>query len=557
MSFTSLTFVLFAIVAIAALRFSPHGPPKKFVTLLLNAVFLTSFLSSPIEVIPLLAFVSAGFLAIRTVRTIKIPFALAIFIALFIGAFAWLKQYPLFGWFGLATLPIMVIGLSYILFRILHLLIDVAQGTSECPPIIDYFCYVLFFLNLVSGPIQRYEDFASEMNSPPVQSTSDDIYLSIHRIVLGYFMIVVMSTIATEFMDLGRPMLSAALVRGGTLDVVRIYSLLISVYLLNIFANFAGYMHVIIGIGGLAGIRVPENFNHPLAAKNLGDLWARWHMTLSSWLKTYLFNPLLKTMVGRWSSPAAAPYLGAIAFFVTFLVVGFWHGTTFQFFVYGVVMGIGITSHWLWQHGLSRRMGKKRYRELCARPWYYELSRAATLSFFAVAMTCIWISSLDLSRLFEFRNSVAVVVSFAFLTVAGAAFGGVWDSIRDRLVARVSWLGQGRGPLRLLRAFEPWILCAVAGALLEGAVLEISGATAASSITHSAVTIGTFTALFTAALVAGGVFDPPMKVLLQGSPESPNKNDALAVWLGLRIFIVLNFQILLASAVPTFIYRAF
>ena len=104
---------------------------------------------------------------------------------------------------------------------------------------------------------------------------------------------------------------------------VAIAAALFAVYL---YANFSGYMDVVIGTARFLRIELPENFHWPFAATGYIDFWGRWHMTLSTWFKTYVYSPLLMTLMRRYPAASAEPYLGVFAYFVTFFFVGVWHG---------------------------------------------------------------------------------------------------------------------------------------------------------------------------------------------------------------------------------------
>jgi alginate O-acetyltransferase complex protein AlgI len=556
MNFTSLTFLGFGILGVAALRLAPVGWPKNLAILALNALFLSSFAASPLQLAPLIFYVLAGYAAIRIVGRNRSGIVFALAIVGLVGVFVWMKQYAVLPLIGIPTFPILAIGLSYILFRVLHLVIDVAQDALEPPPFLSYLNYVFFFLSFVSGPIQRYEDFATEASLPLPPAAWDDVHQSMHRIVLGYFMVIVVSSAATHFMDIGSPMLNAALAGHAFGDTLRIYTLMVVAYLINMFANFAGYMHIVIGIGGLAGFRLPENFNHPFASKNFSDLWSRWHMTLSDWFKAYLFNPLLKALAMRWGSRRTSPYLAALAFFATFLVMGIWHGTTFQFLVYGVLLGVGITIPRIWQILMTAWLKKDGYKALCEKSWYYQLSRAATLGFFAIAMTCIWISLGPLEALLAPQGLAVVAITFVILTVGGALAGTAWDWAVVRIVAVLTDVGSPGGA-RFRNVILPPAIVFAGGAVLATALVGTTGVATGNSFIHEAAIILISATVFTSGAIAIGLLDGPAKRLFSLFLSPRRQLDAATAWMGLRIFVVANFAVLLASAVPQFIYRAF
>jgi alginate O-acetyltransferase complex protein AlgI len=219
------------------------------------------------------------------------------------------------------------------------------------------------------------------------------MYAAMGRVVFGYFLIIPVSW-ATESLSgthVKEFYQQAASHTQWTLAAVLFFSLVATIKFINLYINFAGYMHVVIGIGRMAGFQLPENFNHPFRSENMLDFWSRWHITLSEWFKFYLFNPLLKAVSGRWGSRERTPYLGVMTFFITFIVMGVWHGTSTIFLVYGLLLGLGVSANKLWQLQAVKVLGKAGYKDLCNNPLYRYFSRSATLGYFAVALTCIWI----------------------------------------------------------------------------------------------------------------------------------------------------------------------
>src|SRR6185312_14033574 len=167
--------------------------------------------------------------------------------------------------------------------------------------------------------------------------------------------------------------------------------------------------------------RLPENFDRPFTARNFLEFWQRWHMTLSNWFKLYLFNPLVGALAGRFTSRAAAPYLGVIAFFVTFLVMGVWHGTTAVFVIYGLLMGAGASINKLWQVACTERLGKKRYRALSESGAYIYFARGLTVGYFALALTCLWVTELpQFTHLMTRLGATGVLGTFVLLVAAFA-----------------------------------------------------------------------------------------------------------------------------------------
>lgn len=319
MNLTSPLFLAFAFAAIILLRFAPSGVPRRAAIFGLNAVFLFSMVTAPLQLVPLAGFVLLGYGAILIARRKRSSLWLGILVTGLIAIFVWLKRYPIVSAIPTFNFAFTVVGLSYILFRILHVVIDVAQGCMRRPSFIAYLNYVFFFLSLLSGPIQRYEDFAPQAEKKPPPLGWREVDTAVKRVVLGYLMVLVIGNATINFVDMAKPPFFDALGRGKIVCGIWVFALLTSAYLVTLFMNFAGYMNIVIGVGSLAGILLPENFDHPFRSESFLDLWTRWHITLSNWFRSYLFNPLLRMLSARWGSKNSTPYLGRSRFMPLFL----------------------------------------------------------------------------------------------------------------------------------------------------------------------------------------------------------------------------------------------
>ncbi len=377
----------------------------------------------------MLGMLALGYVCLQIVARFR--YALGFIIVAVILLFAWLKRYALIEpLLPIDASPLVVVGLSYILFRTLHLMIDVAQGDKAVPPLLQYFNYCLFFPTFVSGPIQRYEHYEAEISKPVPSLTVPVLHKTLSRILLGIILVMVISAYASNMLEWlkGTRSLStpaqAEWLKSGVLFAIVSFLMFVKLY-----TNFSGSMHIIIGIGTLAGVTLPENFNKPYLAKNFLDFWARWHITLSEWIKFYLFNPLLKWLTRHFPSPRAAHTIGAIAFFVSFMVIGLWHGNTLLFVVLGILLGLGATGNKLWQQFCLRRLGKKRYQSLTQRNWYFQFSRGLTLSYIATALMCFWLDANYLHANNILLWLKIMVISFLVMTTGFAILGGIIDTI--------------------------------------------------------------------------------------------------------------------------------
>jgi alginate O-acetyltransferase complex protein AlgI len=565
MSLTSLGFLGFAALSIILLRILPGGGWRQATLLGLDAAFLYSQTDALLPLLPLIGFVLLGYVAVIAAERRRARHGLGLLVLGMVAIFVWLKRYPLVSALPTFGFAFTVVGLSYMLFRILHIVIDVGQGSLNRPRFVSYLNYVFNFLCLLSGPIARLEDFEPQLRVRPPLPSWREIDAAAQRILRGYVMVAVLASIATNFVNLLKPEFSAALVHGEVAHGVRVYALLTGTYLFNLYVNFSGYMEIVIGIGVLAGLTLPENFNFPFLSKNFLDLWSRWHITLSNWLKFYLFNAVLKSLGARFGTRSNMAYLGAIAFFVTFVVMGIWHGTTYIFFVYGLFLGAGVTVNRLWQIWAPQWLGKSGYKNLQQREWYFQLSRAATLSYLAVALTSFWITDQQAAALIRPDGLAIFLGGYVGLVAAGTMAGFAWDGVsaffRKRLLA--PWApadGEKGGGPEVRRAGRVLLISLLAVALASMVValvsLDLTGILAGSSSVRRLAMLALMAGACAAILISVGRLEPA--VARWRDAVFPRRGrDAAAIWLGFRALLAINLVLLMVSSIPEFIYKAF
>ena len=565
MSLTSLGFLGFAALSIILLRILPGGGWRQATLLGLDAAFLYSQTDALLPLLPLIGFVLLGYVAVIAAERRRARHGLGLLVLGMVAIFVWLKRYPLVSALPTFGFAFTVVGLSYMLFRILHIVIDVGQGSLNRPRFVSYLNYVFNFLCLLSGPIARLEDFEPQLRVRPPLPSWREIDAAAQRILRGYVMVAVLASIATNFVNLLKPEFSAALVHGEVAHGVRVYALLTGTYLFNLYVNFSGYMEIVIGIGVLAGLTLPENFNFPFLSKNFLDLWSRWHITLSNWLKFYLFNAVLKSLGARFGTRSNMAYLGAIAFFVTFVVMGIWHGTTYIFFVYGLFLGAGVTVNRLWQIWAPQWLGKSGYKNLQQREWYFQLSRAATLSYLAVALTSFWITDQQAAALIRPDGLAIFLGGYVGLVAAGTMAGFAWDGVsaffRKRLLA--PWApadGEKGGGPEVRRAGRVLLISLLAVALASMVValvsLDLTGILAGSSSVRRLAMLALMAGAYAAILISVGRLEPA--VARWRDAVFPRRGrDAAAIWLGFRALLAINLVLLMVSSIPEFIYKAF
>lgn len=244
--------------------------------------------------------------------------------------------------FGLpASIPVFKIllpfGISFYTFETISYTIDVYRGIIKPErKFIHYALFVTFFPKLVAGPIQRANELLPQLkNRVPFQL--DFLNTGLRRIIYGLFIKVFLADSIGGFVDSGFALETAAL---SAIDVLTLAFL----FGFQIYFDFAGYSHIALGTAKLMGIDIPENFNFPYIASSLKDFWKRWHISLSAWIKDYLYLPLTGTRVTTTSGrdgigsalPASSGGSRTMALFLTWSIMGLWHGASWTFLVWGV-----------------------------------------------------------------------------------------------------------------------------------------------------------------------------------------------------------------------------
>ncbi|HEY2781544.1 MAG TPA: MBOAT family O-acyltransferase [Steroidobacteraceae bacterium] len=443
MDFTSSIYLAF--VAVIVLAFNVWSAPRfrSPVLVIANLVFIASFVQSPGQLAPLAGFLLMGYAAVRWVARWPRPSVLGLTVALIVGVFVVLKRYTFLpAGIGLPFIYLQI-GLSYILFRILQMVIDSAGGEKDARlgPL-NFFNFTCNFLSFVSGPIQRSDEYLAQLAQLGRKVDETLAFAAMHRIIKGFIKLAVVSAVANY---LFAALSAAVLADNTTLSGWRYaaqYAASAVAYTFYLYYNFSGYMDIVIGIGWLLGQNLPENFDRPFSARNIFEFWARWHMTLSEWFKTYVFNPLMKFLADHVSAPGLLPYLGVVAFFVTFFVMGVWHGSTGVFVIYGLVMGAGASLNKLWQVFMTKRLGKKRYKSVGESFAYSSLARGLLFAFFALAVTGLWVNMHQLTLL-QHRLGIAGLALALVGTALGAAVGGIAVDRAGRMLSALAPQLQG------------------------------------------------------------------------------------------------------------------
>lgn len=433
MEITSLSFLGFVAGVVIAFHLHPAPIYRLSIITVANLVFIGTYATQLLEVIPLLFFLMLGYVAVTLAGTRRSASVTGIGIGFVLITYLFLKKFSFIDSTYLLSFPYIVVGLSYILFRIIHLIIDASSGDlpGRISPV-SFFNYTCNFLSFVSGPIQLYQDFVGSESGSNEKISATGVFHAVNRIISGYAKVIIVSGFANYGFAAASARILAPDLAMQEPRLMAAYGFCAITYTIYLYYNFSGYMDIVIGIANLLGRDLPENFNKPFLARNFLEFWSRWHMTLSLWFKTYLFNPLVKLLIDQLPQQAMVPFLGVIAFFVTFFVMGVWHGTTPVFAIYGLLMGAGASINKLWQLFAADRLGRRGYRALSGRRLYIYACRGLTSAFFIIGVSCLWLNLDQLLRLWGALGAVGL--STTLLLTAAAC--GIAMFISDLVVGR-------------------------------------------------------------------------------------------------------------------------
>jgi len=233
------------------------------------------------------------------------------------------------------TSIILPVGISFFTFQSLSYTIDVYKGKLEpVRNIIDFGFYVSYFPQLVAGPIVRASEFIPQLYSN-FSLTQREFGHALFLISKGLIKKIIISDfIAVNFVDRVFDLPASF---SGLENLMAVYG-----YGLQIYCDFSGYTDIAIGLALIMGFRLPLNFNSPYKATGAGDFWRRWHISLSRWLKDYLYIPLGGNRKGR-----ARTFLNLM---VTMLLGGLWHGANLRFIIWGGLHGAGLVINKIWNY---------------------------------------------------------------------------------------------------------------------------------------------------------------------------------------------------------------
>jgi alginate O-acetyltransferase complex protein AlgI len=238
------------------------------------------------------------------------------------------------------------LGISYIIFRILHTLRERQSGALPVVSLREYVTYIFFYPALTAGPIDRLERFTKDLRGH-LQLTQEDWIVVTQRLGLGLFKKFILAD-SLALMALNAQNADKVLSSGWAW-------ILLYAYTLQIFLDFSGYTDIAIGMARMVGIRLPENFNQPYLRPNITQYWNNWHITLTMWFRAYFFNPLTRSLRTRQVPVWLVIF---ITQFLTMGLIGAWHGLTANFILWGLWHGLGLFVHNRWLNATRARVGE-------------------------------------------------------------------------------------------------------------------------------------------------------------------------------------------------------
>jgi alginate O-acetyltransferase complex protein AlgI len=223
------------------------------------------------------------------------------------------------------------LAISFFTFEFVHVLVDIYLGKIRRLDALDFAVFTMFFPSLVAGPIKRFQSFAPQLH-PIVEPAPQEVALHLYRIAVG----VTKKMVLADSMSLFTQAIVTPGAPYGRMD----YWIGVLAYAAKIYFDFTGYSDIAIGLAGLLGLAIPENFERPYWAENISAFWSRWHISLSTWIRDYVFIPL-----GGSRRPAPVVLANLL---LAMAISGLWHGAAWTFVVWGLWHGAGLAFHRVW-----------------------------------------------------------------------------------------------------------------------------------------------------------------------------------------------------------------
>jgi alginate O-acetyltransferase complex protein AlgI len=219
------------------------------------------------------------------------------------------------------------LAISFFVFEFIHYLVDVQKGKVPIRSPLSFALFSIFWPSVVAGPVKRFEQFLPALSTGCKKISPIDIQIGLMRVIVGLIKKLVIAENLTRYIDFWQPQFT-------TMNIEHRWFLVVAISLRILF-DFSGYSDMAIGFARMMGIKLPENFHWPYLSTSLQGFWQRWHISLSTWIRDYIYIPLGGNQYGkmrRFSNGITA-----------FAICGLWHGAAWNFIFWGLYHGIGLT----------------------------------------------------------------------------------------------------------------------------------------------------------------------------------------------------------------------
>ncbi len=350
MLFSSIPFLYYFLPIVMLLYFVVPKGLKNSVLLLVSLVFYAW--GEPKYVILMIASIVIGYVSGLLIEAFHNPkwkkVCLVISLAACLGLLAYFKYANFFlqnfaavTGFSVPVLKIALpIGISFYTFQILSYVVDVYREDAAAQRnFINLAAYVTMFPQLIAGPIVRYVDIARELENRT--HSIENFALGTRRFIIGLAKKILIANTLGELCDI---------FKASDEKAILFYWLYAVAFGLHIYFDFSGYSDMAIGLGRIFGFTFLENFNYPYISKSITEFWRRWHMSLGSWFRDYVYIPMGGNRVSkpRWF----------FNIFIVWMLTGFWHGASWNFIVWGLVFAVFLVIEKLW---LLKRLEKAKF----------------------------------------------------------------------------------------------------------------------------------------------------------------------------------------------------
>jgi len=294
---------------------------------------------------------------------------------------------------------ILPIGISFYTFQSISYLVDIYKRKVKRPPFYHYLMYMMFFPHLVAGPIVRAKDFLPQLKRG-FNLTKSNVNEAFYLITKGLIKKVIIADFVAQYSDI---VFSAPEGFSGSEHLLASFC-----YTLQIFCDFSGYTDMAIGIALLLGYRLCLNFDSPYQSMNITEFWRKWHISLSFWLRDYIYIPLGGNQKGF--------FLQLTFLLITMLIGGLWHGADWKFIFWGAAHGLLLILHKLW---VKRQFLNTNTRIFSFLSWFLTFSLVSLLwiPFRANSIDETWVMYASIFTKHDFGMILAVGKSNPLLIV--------------------------------------------------------------------------------------------------------------------------------------------